>query len=147
MGCSQVVRQRTLTPLFVGSSPPIPVLEVINIMNAQIEFIENIKESTIPIIKLTKSKSGQTGTATFLFLNPLILYLLKSEKNLINGLYLVWDNKKIVTKDLSLIFKNGQPYLIKAIFIFKNNKEWFNFLKFMDCYSKETGLTFFDSNT
>ena len=31
-------------------------------------------------------------------------------------------------------------FLLKAIFIFKNEKEWFNFLNFMNFYSKETGL-------
>ncbi len=116
-------------------------------MNVQIQFLENIKELTIPIIKLTKSKNGKTGTATFIFVNPNIFNYLKDNKNIINGLYLVWENKKIITKDLIVIFNEGKPYIIKAIFIFKNNKEWFNFLNFIACYSKETGLAFFDTTT
>jgi photosystem II protein len=114
-------------------------------MTAKIQFLEKTNEVTIPIIKLTKSKNGRTGTATFIFINPLIFTILKSEKKLINALYLVWDAKKILTNDLNIIFKDGKPYLLKAIFIFKNNKEWFNFLNFMVCYSKETGLSFLDS--
>ena len=33
------------------------------------------------------------------------------------------------------------------IFIFKNNQEWFDFLNFMNCYSKETGLFFTESQS
>ena len=116
-------------------------------MNVQIQFLENIKELTIPIIKLTKSKNGRTGTATFIFVNPSIFSSLKDDKNTINALYLVWENKEIVSKDLIVIFNQGKPYLIKIIFIFKNKKEWFNFLNFITCYSKETGLSFFDTTT
>jgi photosystem II protein len=114
-------------------------------MNVQIQFLENIKELTIPIIKLTKSKNGKTGTATFIFVNPMIINHLKETPNIIKALCLVWENKKIVTKDLIVIFKDGKPFIIKAIFVFKNNKEWFNFLNFIACYSKETGLSFFDT--
>jgi hypothetical protein len=44
-----------------------------------------------------------------------------------------------------VIFKQGQPFLMKIIFIFKNSQEWFNFLNFMNLYSKETGLFFSES--
>jgi len=114
-------------------------------MNIKIEFIENISELSIPLIKLTNSKNGKTGTATFLFIKPSIFQIKNFSKSFINGLYLIWENKKIYTTDLSLIFKDGQPFIIKAIFIFKNSNEWFNFLSFMTLYSKETGLTFSDT--
>ena len=142
MGCSQVVRQRTLTPLFVGSSPPIPVYLLTLIMVIEIQFIEGIKELTLPIVRLTKSRNGETGTATFIFIKPEIFKEYISQISTINGMYLVWDNKKIISKDIYILFKNGEPFLIKTIFIFKNSNEWFQFLNFMNNYSKETGLLF-----
>jgi photosystem II protein len=41
-------------------------------MNIRIEFIKGISETTLPIIKLTKSRNGKTGTATFIFINPIL---------------------------------------------------------------------------
>jgi hypothetical protein len=55
---------------------------------------------------------------------------------------LIWDKKKISTKDIKIYFKNGKPIILKSILIFRNSKDWFNFLNFMSCYSKETGLSF-----
>ena len=55
---------------------------------------------------------------------------------------MLWDNKKIVTKDIDIVFKEGKPFLIKSILLFKNSSDWFNFLNFMSLYSKETGLFF-----
>ena len=40
----------------------------------EIQFLEGKKESVLPIVKLTKSKNGKTGTATFLFKNPDIFF-------------------------------------------------------------------------
>ena len=57
-------------------------------------------------------------------------------------MYLIWENDKIETKDIEVFFKNGNPYIIKALLIFKNSNEWFHFLNFMNYYSKETGLSF-----
>ena len=72
MGCSQVVRQWTLTPSSVGSNPPTPVLKKLKrSMRTHISFSNtNIKliETTLPVVKLTKSKNGETGTATFVFI-------------------------------------------------------------------------------
>ena len=89
-------------------------------MNARIEFIKNKKELTLPVIKLTKSRNGKTGTATFIFVQPSLFINTNFQINSINGMYLIWENDKI----------------------FKNSKEWFHFLNFMNYYSKETGLSF-----
>ncbi len=117
-----------------------------NIKKARIEFISGFTETILPIVKLTKSKTGITGTATFIFINPLIFKSELYSFNSINGMFLIWDNKKIMTKDLKIVFKSGKPFLLKAIFIFKNSIEWFNFLNFMTFYSKETGLLFSEGN-
>lgn len=147
MGCRQVVRQLTLTQLSVGSNPPIPALYKKNIyMTVQIQFIDGISETTLPLIKLTKSINGKTGTATFIFMEPSSFDFLSYQKNTIHGMYLLWETKKISSTDIKIIFKNGQPFLLKAIFIFKNSNEWFNFLNFMNYYSKETGLSFAEKN-
>ena len=143
MGCRQVVRQWTLTPSSVGSNPPIPVFD--NFMNAYIEFLEGIPEKSLPFIKLTKSKNGKTGTATFVFHNPSI-FTCYSSFSPIDGMSLIWDNNKIRTTDLQIIYKDGKPFFFKSIFILKNSYEWFQFLNFMTSYSKETGLFFSENN-
>lgn len=116
-------------------------------MIAQIQFIQGINELTLPIIKLTKSKNGKTGTATFVFIYPDIFKQITYQTKPINGMYLLSDYKEIMTNDIIILFKEGKPFLIKTIFIFKNSNEWFNFLNFMSCYSKETGLFFAETNS
>ena len=59
----------------------------------------------------------------------------------------ILNQKKIITNDIEISFKNGKPFLIKAIFLFKNSKEWFDFLSFMNQYSKETGLSFSETKS
>jgi photosystem II 13kDa protein len=111
-------------------------------MNVRIEFIKNKKELILPTIKLTKSVNGKTGTATFIFIKPILFKdPLFSENNLL-GMNLIWENNRIETKDIEIFFKNGNPYFLKATLIFKNSKEWFQFLNFMSYYSKETGISF-----
>jgi photosystem II protein len=103
------------------------------------------KEQTLPIVKLTRSKNGKTGTATFIFLKP-NLFQSSSIQDL-DGMYLTWRNKQILTYDIHIIFQDGKPLLLKAILIFKNSQEWFHFLNFMTCYSQETGLLFSENTS
>jgi photosystem II protein len=119
-------------------------------MKTSIYFSESslaLKEKTLPIVKLTKSKNGETGTATFIFIQPSIFAFKNSNINSVNGMYLSWGNKKIMTNDVNILFKNGNPFLLKAILIFRNSQEWFHFLNFMTCYSKETGLLFSEKSS
>jgi photosystem II protein len=115
-------------------------------MKARIEFLKNIEERTLPIIKLTKSKNGKTGTATFIFIQPIFFKKNYLQNNFIKGIFLLWNHKEIVSNDIEILFKNGSPFLLKGVFIFKNAQEWFNFLNFMTFYSKETGLLFTEKN-
>jgi len=120
-------------------------------MKPQIQFVSGIEEMIVPRrIRLTKSENGETGTATFIFINPsvfsLVLNSSSSEPFLIESMELLWGNKKIKTNDIAIFFKKGQPIIIRSILIFKNSKEWFNFLNFMNSYSKETGLSFTEGN-
>jgi photosystem II protein len=96
-------------------------------MNLEIEFLKKNKEIFFPLIRLTKSKNGKTGTVTFFF-NPIIFEPLKSNISEITGVYFILNNKKFFTQDITIYFKNGKPFIIKCIIIFKNPLEWFDFL-------------------
>jgi photosystem II protein len=111
-------------------------------MNIGIEFIEGVKEITLPIIRLTKSRNGKTGTATFIFIQPTFFTQVACEKLGTSVLSLVSRKEKINSSDITIYFKDGKPFFVKAVFIFKNSTEWFTFLNFMREYSKETGLLF-----
>lgn len=110
--------------------------------NISIEFFNEISELSLPLIRLTKSKNKITGTATFIFVRPKLFEVIRKTTQPITQMTLIWGLKKITTQDLSIIFYQGKPFLIKAIFIFHNPTQWFNFLNFMSHYSKEMGLSF-----
>ena len=111
-------------------------------ISVHIEFFEKIAELNLPLIRLTKSRNNATGTATFIFIRPSLFELTKEKPFSIQEMSLIWGEKKIKTNDLTIIFYKGKPFLIKSIFIFKNPTEWFQFLHFMNFYSKEMGLSF-----
>jgi photosystem II protein len=121
-----------------------------DIKTAFIQFLPEKNEKVVPFIKLTKSKIGNTGTATFFFKKPktLEMYYKNLEESkydiILNGTTLIWDEKKkkIFSEIVKPVFQNGEPYMIKSTFLFKNSKEWFLFLNFMYTYSKENELFF-----
>lgn len=111
----------------------------------QLKIFEDKIETGLPLIQLTRSINGETGTATFIFLKSDFLSTLSNLKNLpIKKISLISDKNIIEITDISIFFKNGNPFLIKAILILKSPKEWFDFLYFMNNYSKQIGLSFHD---
>jgi photosystem II protein len=115
-------------------------------MPIEVEIFSEQKEESFPIIKLTKSINGKTGTATFLFIQPTSLETCILKQIPIESVCLIQNDKKIQTKDVSICFKKGKPFSVKAIFLFKNSYEWFDFLNFMSHYSKEKGFFFESKN-
>lgn len=109
---------------------------------AIIQFIDGINETVIPEIKLTRSRDGSTGTATFKFLNPDIIQLNMQEAGNIQGMYLKDEEGELMTKDVSAKFLNGKPKGIESIYIIKSPSEWDRFMRFMERYSANNNLSF-----
>ena len=107
-----------------------------------IQFIQGINETVIPDVKLTRSRDGSTGTATFRFDNPDILKSGMEDKGDITGMYLKDEEGEIVTKDVNAKFVNGKPEAIESIYVIKNPREWDRFMRFMERYANKNQLSF-----
>lgn len=75
-------------------------------MAASIEFIKGIKEPCVPDVKLTRSRDGSQGTATFVFSQPSV-FEAGNELGEITGLYMNDDEGVITTTDVNAKFVNG----------------------------------------
>lgn len=111
-------------------------------MGAKIQFIKGLDEKILPDIRLTCSRDGSTGTATFRFKNPNILNKHTVKKGEITGMYLIDNEGTLETRDVNIRFINGKPQTIESIYIMKNPEAWNRFLRFIERYSKTNGLVF-----
>lgn len=111
-------------------------------MMATIQFIQGIDETVIPEIKLTRSRDGSTGTATFRFHEPNILKSDMQDKGDITGMYLNDEEGSMVTKEVNAKFVNGKPQAIESIYIIKSPKDWDRFMRFMERYASDNKLSF-----
>nr|YP_010152852.1 photosystem II protein psb28 [Olisthodiscus luteus]QQW50513.1 photosystem II protein psb28 [Olisthodiscus luteus] len=111
-----------------------------------IQWIKGIKEKKNPTIKLTRSRKGKTGTATFILENPIVFDLLKKGveniEDLITGVYLTDEEGVLFTKEVVMAFEKGKPEKIQAVFIIQNSNSWDRFMRFMERYRENFGLVF-----
>jgi len=108
---------------------------------ASLEFVRGIKEDAVPDVKLTKSRDGSSGTATFLFQNPSV-FEAGSDIGDITGLYMNDEEGTITTVEVQAKFINGKPAKIEARHIMRSTGEWDRFMRFMERYAEEQGLGF-----
>lgn len=113
----------------------------------QIQFIGGVTETTIPEIRLTRSNSGKTGTATFRFYKPDV-FNLKWEENLeISGMYIL-DKKRIIkTRYIKIYFKEGKPDTLEAIYVSRDLNEWNRLITLLNRFSEQNNLTFIKADT
>nr|YP_010338678.1 photosystem II protein W [Glaucosphaera vacuolata]UNJ18628.1 photosystem II protein W [Glaucosphaera vacuolata] len=109
---------------------------------ASIQFIAGINEEIVPEVRLTRSRDGNTGTATFRFTNPKAFEMNTSQKGEITGMYLLDEEGQLITRDVNAKFINGKPQAIEAIYVIKNSDDWDRFMRFMERYSSDHGLIF-----
>lgn len=83
-----------------------------------LQFIEGIEEPTIPDVRLTRSRDGTSGTATFVFDNPAI-FEASSELGDITGLYMIDDEGTLNTVEVQAKFVNGKPSKIEAKYVMR----------------------------
>jgi photosystem II 13kDa protein len=107
---------------------------------AHIQFSKGITEEIVPDVRLTRSRSGQSGTATFIFQNPRALDSSSTEE--ITGMYLIDEEGEIVTREVKGKFVNGKADALEALLIMKSEEEWDRFMRFMERYAEEKGLEF-----
>ncbi|GAB4340137.1 MAG: photosystem II reaction center protein Psb28 [Leptolyngbyaceae cyanobacterium] len=107
---------------------------------AQIQFSRGIDEEVIPDVRLTRSRDGSNGIATFYFQNPKALSNSNTES--ITGMYLIDEEGEISTREVKAKFINGQPEAIEATYLIKSVEQWDRFMRFMERYAEEHGLGF-----
>jgi len=111
-------------------------------MEAKIQFIKGLDENVLPDVKLTRSRDGSTGTATFRFKKPNILNKNTMKEGEITGMYLIDEEGTIETRDVNARFINGKPQAIESIYIMKSPEAWDRFMRFMERYGTSNGLVF-----
>lgn len=107
---------------------------------AAIQFSRGVSEAVVPDVRLTRSKDGTNGTATFYFENPNALDTENMEE--ITGMYLVDEEGELVTREVKAKFVNGKPEAIEAVYVIKSVEQWDRFMRFMERYAEEHGLGF-----
>jgi photosystem II 13kDa protein len=107
---------------------------------ATIQFSRGIDETVVPDVKLTRSKDGSRGTATFVFEQPKAFS--GSGIEAISGMFMVDEEGEIVTRDVKGRFINGQPSALEVLYIINSPAEWDRFIRFMERYGESNGLGF-----
>lgn len=102
--------------------------------------MQGIIEETIPDVRLTRSRDGSNGTATFYFDSPKVLDSENTEE--ITGMYLIDEEGEMVTREVKGKFINGKAKALEATYIMKSTEEWERFMRFMSRYAQEHGLEF-----
>ncbi|MEH2398076.1 photosystem II reaction center protein Psb28 [Nostoc sp.] len=105
---------------------------------AKIQFSKGLDEEVTPEVRLTRSRSGESGTATFIFTNPKILDQSSTED--ITGMYLIDEEGEIITREVKGKFVNGKPEALEAVYVMKSPQEWDRFMRFMERYAEENDL-------
>lgn len=107
---------------------------------AQIQFSRGVNEDVVPDVRLTRSRDGSNGAATFYFQNPTALSQDSTDE--ITGMYMIDEEGELSTREVKATFVNGKPEALEAIYVMKSPAEWDRFMRFMERYAEENDLGF-----
>lgn len=107
---------------------------------ASIQFFRGVDEPVVPDVRLTRSRDGETGTATFTFDAPQAL--VGDQLQEITGMFLVDDEGELVSREVKAKFINGKPTAIEAMYLMRTSADWDRFMRFMERYAAANGLGF-----
>ncbi len=107
---------------------------------AQIQFFRGVAEEVVPDVRLTRSRDGSNGTATFYFQNPKALS--ENSTQDITGMYMVDEEGELVTREVKGKFINGKPESLEVLYLMRSAAEWDRFMRFMERYAEDHGLGF-----
>lgn len=98
----------------------------------------------MPDVKLTRSRDGSSGVATFTFDQPSV-FDSSRELGEITGIYMVDEEGILSSVDVSAKFVNGKPAKIEAKYVMRNAREWDRYMRFMERYAEVNNLGFVKS--
>jgi photosystem II protein len=109
-------------------------------MGAAIQFFQGVDEPVVPDIRLTRSRDGRTGQATFVFEEPEALA--PETMGDITGMYMVDEEGQLVTRDVKARFVNGKASALEATFTWKSPTDFERFMRFAQRYAESHDLGF-----
>jgi photosystem II 13kDa protein len=110
-------------------------------MTAKIQFARGIDETVTPSdVRITRSKDGSNGAATFYFDHPDALGQDFTED--VTGMYMYDEEGEFLTRDVKAKFVNGLPSALEAKYVMATPADFDRFIRFMERYSaaNELGL-------
>ncbi|QNI85352.1 photosystem II reaction centre Psb28 protein [Synechococcus sp. PROS-7-1] len=105
---------------------------------AAIQFFRGTDEPVVPDIRLTRSRDGRTGQATFIFEQPEALA--PETLGNIAGMWMVDEEGEMVTREVNGKFVNGKPSALEATYTWKTEQDFERFMRFAERYAETKGL-------
>ena len=113
--------------------------------SAGISFYDGLYEPDVPDVKLTRSKDGENGVATFNFDKPSFFNCEREEdvpQGAITAMTMEDEEGEISTANVSARFVEGKPVGLLVRHEMKTPGEWDRFMRFMERYAEANGLGF-----
>ena len=107
---------------------------------AAIQFFRGVDEPVVPDIRMTRSRDGRTGQAIFVFDQPEALA--PESMGDIGGMYLVDEERQLVTREVNAKFVNGKPAALEATYTWKTTEDFERFMRFAQRYADSHDLGF-----
>ena len=113
--------------------------------SAGISFYDGLYEPDVPDVKLTRSKDGENGVATFNFDKPSFFNCEREEdvpQGAITAMTMEDEEGEISTANVSARFVEGKPVGLLVRHEMKSPGEWDRFMRFMERYAEANGMGF-----
>ncbi len=108
---------------------------------ASIQLARGVDEE-VTSIRVTRSKDGSRGTATFFFEKPRVMNDAEVENRDITGMWMIDDEGELVTRTVNAKFVNGQSAGVEAIYRMDGLDEFERFMRFMERYRESNDMDF-----
>ena len=111
---------------------------------AAIQFFRGTDEPVVPDIRMTRSRDGRTGQATFVFEQPEALA--PETLGNIAGMWMVDEEGEMVTREVNGRFANGKPFALEATYTWKSEVDFERFMRFAQRYADANGMGYSQNN-
>ena len=105
---------------------------------AAIQFFRGVDEPVVPDIRVTRSRDGRTGQATFRFEQPAAIA--PETMGDITGMWMVDEEGEMVTREVNGRFVNGKACALEATYTWKSEADFERFMRFAQRYADSNGM-------